>query len=117
MQGAARRRQKGSAGRWRGWRSNRGARKEVAAALKGRTNVVDKGGSSGQEGRGLGGQWTGGRRRGRASTASMPIPLADRKRLSASGVKATGRGQSVRVGRSAGIQRVRNEVSAAIGAM
>eukprot|EP00977_Amphora_coffeiformis_P001315 scaffold273_cov86-Amphora_coffeaeformis.AAC.1 len=40
--------------------------KWAVATLKGRTNVVDKGGSSGQGGKGLGGQWAW----GRVSTAS-----------------------------------------------
>eukprot|EP00977_Amphora_coffeiformis_P021365 scaffold9242_cov113-Amphora_coffeaeformis.AAC.3 len=90
--------------------------KWAVATLRGCTNVVDKGGSSGQR-RGLGGQWAGGRRFGRASMASTPSLSAEQKRRPASWVKATGRGQRVMVGQSAGIQRVQNKVTAAIGAM
>eukprot|EP00977_Amphora_coffeiformis_P026825 scaffold30780_cov122-Amphora_coffeaeformis.AAC.2 len=52
--------------------------KWVAAALKGRTNVANRGKSSGRGGKGRGGRWAWGKRLGRVSTASTTLS-ADRK--------------------------------------
>eukprot|EP00977_Amphora_coffeiformis_P022147 scaffold10558_cov92-Amphora_coffeaeformis.AAC.1 len=100
---------------------DRGAVNGCGAALKMRTNIANRGRSSGQEGRRAWWVRAGGRRCGKALTVSAStatsMSSAGRKRSTAGWVKAIERGQRMMVGQSAEIQGVRNEVLAAIRAM